>query len=446
MHSEVSTELAKFAAETKYEAIPKDVVEFAKCLTLKTIAGILAGSVKPAGQKMSKLIRDRKLTEEVGVIGCGFKTSLWEGIFLQVFFSHASELEDDRFNGGISWDITVIPLLLCLAEKFKLSGKALVEALVVGLEVHTRTCLSSTGHLGVSIVPGAVGPAVAAARALGLSAKETASALGLAMSGVPLTWVNFGTDAHYFESALHSLQGIIAAEMAKQGMTSNPDIVAYLSNLLGKEKVAPEKMVEDLGVRWLFCDMWIKKYPCCFSNHRQIDALIELMKEHALSYDQIDTVEVHVSPADEILNRPEPKTDGDLQFSIQHNLAVAMLDGDVNLSHFTSDAIANPRFWQARSKVVWILHPDWSRDVLAAPARVTIKTRDGREFSKERMHSIGSPSEPLTIAQFRELYAKFTQGILTQEQITRTADSVLNLENLSDAQELMDILTFAHTR
>jgi len=123
-----------------------------------------------------------------------------------------------------------------------------------------------------------------------------------------------------------------------------------------------------------------------------------------------------------------------------------MLDGDVNLSHFTSDAIANPRFWQARSKVVWILHPDWSRDVLAAPARVTIKTRDGREFSKERMHSIGSPSEPLTIAQFRELYAKFTQGILTQEQITRTADSVLNLENLSDAQELMDILTFAHTR
>lgn len=443
MYKEVVTQLAKFAVETQYVDVPRSVVEFAKCLTLKTIAGIVAGSATPSGQKMAMLIRDRNLPEEAGVIGCGFKTSLWDAIFLQAFLSHASELEDDRFNGGVSWDITVIPLMISLAEKLRLSGKALIEALVVGLEVHARTCLSGTHHLGVTVFPGAVGPAVAAGRALSLGIKDMASAFGLSMSGVPVSITNFGTDAHYFESALHSLQGIMAAEMANKGMTSNPDIVGYLSNLLGKEKVAPKKMLEDLGKRWLFCDMWIKKYPCCFSNHRQIDILIELMKEHSLSYDHIEIIEVHMSPGDEFLNRPEPKTEGDLQFSIQHTLGVTMLYGDVGLGNMTNDKIRSPRFREARSKVKFILHPDWPSDVMAAPARVIIKTKDGRKLSGERMYPIGSQIEPLTTEQFRELYFKFTQGILSRKQITNTLEVILNLENLSTTEELMEMLTFA---
>ena len=68
--------------------------------------------------------------------------------------------------------------------------------------------------------------------------------------------------------------------------------------------------------------------------------------------------------------------------------------------------------------------------------------KDGREFSKERMYIIGSPREPLTMEQLLELYSKFTRGILSEEQIRRTSEAILNLENLSNMEELMDRLVF----
>lgn len=459
MSAEIGMQLARFVTETKYTNIPKDVVEFTKALTLKTVAGTLAGATRSEGKKMAKLIRDHKLPEEIGIIGCGFKTSLWEGTFLNAFLAHASELEDDRWRGGgvssekddrlfygSSWDITVIPLLLSLAQKLRLSGRALVEALVVGLEAHVRTTLFSANHLGVGFVSGAAGPAMAGARALGLGVKETASALGLATSGVPLSFHNFSTSGHFFESALQSLQGIMAAEMAKEGMTGNPDIALYLCNFLGKDRVLPEKMVEGLGSKWLLCGTWIKKYPCCFGTHRQIDALLDVKKEHNLSYEDVQTVEVHMSSAGFLtspyLNRPEPKTEPDLQFSMQHVLGAALVDGDVNLEHVSEPAITDRRLKEARSKVKVIVHDEWS-GLMTRPARITVKTKDGRQFSKERNYSIGAPEEPLTTEQYLELYRKFTRGILSPKQITKTAEAILNLEKLTDAdvEELMDMLT-----
>lgn len=447
MDIKVGKQLAKFTVETKYVDIPQDILDFTKGLTLKTVAGMVAGSSKLAGRKTSKFIKDRRLTGEVGVVGCGFKTSLWEAVFLHALFAHASELEDDKFGEGFAWDITVIPLLFSLAQKVRLSGKALMEALVVGLEIHARSLLFPHDYSKnrALMATGAVGPAAGAAKALGLSVEETASAIGLSMSGNRLLVQNFGTDAHYFESALHALQGMMAADMAKEGLTCNPDAGNYLCDLGGgSERVEPQKVVGKLGKEWSFRLIGIKKYPACFHTQRAIDVLLELKKKHKLTYDQVASIEVHGSPVEDIVNRPEPKVWGDLQFSLQHTLGCAMLDGDLNEEHTTEEALVNPKLKEARDKVKVIIHEDWPAVPLAMPARVIIKTKDGKKYSGERMYLIGSPELPLTMEQFRELYFKYTGGVLSQDQIEKTADAIMNLEKLSDVDELMDILTFRH--
>ena len=456
MGVEIAKKLSRFAIETKYEDIPEEVFQLTKSLILKNVAGILSGSINPSSMKFAKLIRDRRLPEEAGVIGSGFKTSLWEATLLNAFFAHASELEDDfpmygiqtdsgRRLGGGAWDITVIPLLVSLGEKLRLSGKAFLEAITVGLEVHVRTCLFSAEHLGFLIVPGAVGPALGAARPLGLSIDKTMSAIGLSMQAVPCVLLNVATDAHFLESALQSLHGLIAAEMAKEGMTGNPDIGAFLSKYLGEQRVFPDEIVEGLGKRWLINEVLIKKYPCCIHTHRYIDAVIELREKHDLSYEKLETIEAHTGLAENaLLNRPEPKTESDLGFSFQHVLSCAMLDGDVNFGHTTHHAMTASRLREARAKVKIITHPEWLPGMMENPASITIKMNDGRVFSKERTNIIGSRKEPLTMKQFRELYTKFTQGILTKEQISRTADVILDLEKLTNVKELIDMLVFVH--
>lgn len=443
MEKDIATQLAEFGLQTRHRDIPPEVVHYTKQLTLKTISGMLAGSAKPSGRKMAKIIQEQKLPKQVGVMGSAFKTSLWESVFLHAYFAHASELEDDRFNGGmgITWDITVIPLLFPLAEKMNLSGKAFLEALIAGLEITVRTGMFSAKHLGLGELPGAIGPAVTAARVFGLSVSQTAGAIGLALSGVPLAVVNYGTDAHYFESALMSLQAIMAAQMAKRGLAGNPDLATFLTNFLGKERVAPEKIVEDLGSRWDLGELWIKKYPACFLQHRQIDSVIEMKKEHNLAYNDVQAIEVHTSLAEKICDRPEPKNERDLQFSFQHVLSAALLDGDVNLKNISDRAVHDPRFKEARSKVKLVYHPELSIEFNRAPSYVVIKMKDGREFSRERLFAIGDPvHDPLPPEEVQGLYAKFSKGILKEKEIAKVADMVWHLEELKSVQGLIRIL------
>ncbi|MFC1970800.1 MmgE/PrpD family protein [Chloroflexota bacterium] len=447
MGKDVASQLAEFAAETTYRDIPPEVVAFAKNLTLKVIAGMLAGTAKPSGRKMARMIKDRMLPEEVGAIGCGFRTSLWEATFLNAFNAHASELEDDRVIEGSSWDITVIPLMFSICEKLRLSGKSFMEALIVGMEIHARTCRFSTDHLGIMFVPGSVGPAMAAGRAMGLTEDQMKASIGLSMCNAPLSFANFGTDAHYFESTLQCLQALMSAEMAKEGMFGNSDLGAFLTSFIGKDRVKPERIVENLGKEWIFCETWIKKYPLCLLQHRYVDALLDLTREHKIKYEDVETIEAHINKGYELCNRPEPKTERDLQFSFQHSLGTAMMEGDLGLNHLETDVIGDPRYDEAHAKVKLISHPEWPEGIDAdamtkIPARIIVKMKDGKELTKERWHFLGSPEEPLTMQQFEDLYFKFTQYVLTKEQIEKTKKAILNIEDYSFASDIMDMLVF----
>jgi hypothetical protein len=46
---QISKRLCEFLIETKFKDIPKETVEFTKQLGLKTVAGMLNGSKRPAG-------------------------------------------------------------------------------------------------------------------------------------------------------------------------------------------------------------------------------------------------------------------------------------------------------------------------------------------------------------------------------------------------------------
>ncbi len=436
--TEIVKGLIEFAVETKYQNIPGEVLAFTKGMVMKTVAGIIAGSAKPSGQKLALLIRNRGLPDDAGVIGCGFRSSLWEAVFLNAFLAHAAEMTDNY---------TVIPLMLSVAETLGLSGRTLLEAVTVGLEIHARVCFFQNKKMGVAFVAGPVAPAMAAGKVYGLTKGEMASTLGLAMPNIGGTYLNMGTDAHYFESAHYTLQAIIAVEMARQGLTGNPRLVTFLSDLLGKDNVVPEKITENLGTTWLICKHWIKKYPCCFRIQRYVDALLELQAEHHIPYEEIGAVTVDIGPSEEFCDRPEPQTEMDLQFSLQHVLGAVLLDGDVKLCHIEPTAIIDPRLKDASHKVETILHSEWPRDDVGAersvPGRITIKTKNNQQFMKQRLNPVGSwPEDPLSAEQVRRLYEKFCQGILPENIIQRTGDAVAKLERLADLRELMDMLVF----
>jgi 2-methylcitrate dehydratase PrpD len=437
MSQEIAQRLAELTVNTRLSDLSPGAIVSAKQLALKTVAGMLVGSTMPSGKKIAAFIKADPDGAAAGVIGCDFRASLWKASFANAFFAHQSELEDDRLNTGTSWDITTFPMLFPLAEKHELSGAQMLEASVVGLEVMARTCqFYPQGYLGLSIVPPSVGPAALAARVLNLNAAQTAAAFGLAMSGVPISYVNFGTDAHYFETSLQTLNGLMAAQAAALGLSSNPDLLLYLTNLLGKDRVNVDDLVGNLGKVWQFREIWIKKYPCCFYNHRYIDGLLDIVRKEDIKYEQIRSIAAHVAAgAQEICNRPAPKTIGDLQFSFQHALASAAMDRDVNYKHIAEDRIADSRSAQGRAKVSVIVHPEWVAKLpLGTPARLELGLNDGRQFSSERAYPTGTLEEPLTLDEVKALFHKFVGEVLPDARKRFIADALSRLEELSKSE------------
>ncbi len=442
MSQEAANRLAEFTVDTRISDLAPGTINFAKQLALKTVAGMLAGSAMPAGKKIASFVQSDPDGAQAGVIGCNFKASLWKAVFANAFFAHQSELEDDRLNTGTCWDITTFPILFPLAEKLELSGAEMLEASVVGLEVMARTCqFYPQGHMGLSIVPPSIGPAALAARVLKLNAAQTASAFGLTMSGVPTCYVNFGTDAHYFETSLQTINGLIAAQSASLGLSSNPDIVLYLTNLLGKDRVKVEDLVGNLGKVWQFQEIWVKKYPCCLYTHRYIDGLLDIIRKEDIGYDQIQNITAHVAAgAMVVCDRPDPKTIGDLQFSFHHVLASAAMDRDVNYRHISEDRIADAQSKAGRAKVKVVVHPEWvARLPVETPARVEIKLNDGREFSSNRAYPTGTSKEPLTMEHVKTLFHKFVGQVLSDAQKHYVANALANLEQL-DKKEVKTLL------
>jgi len=441
----IAQDLGEFVQSVKYDDLPSEAVQFAKALILKTVAGTLAGAACPSAKQMVNLIRKRNLPEEVGIIGCSYRTSAWEGVLLNAFCGHVSELEDVGHSpGGVSWDITVIPLMLTLAEKLQLSGRATIEAVVAGLEVHYRTCLPlDATPVGMVLPPtSAMGCAAAAAKALGLNAAQITAAMGFTLSCPSMAEASMGTDAHFLESSLHAMQGLIGAEMAAVGLTSNPDLTSY-KGLLAKG-VSFDDVTAELFKRWYFTEIWIKKYPTCFLVHRQIDALLELMASEKLRYDDIQAVEVHTGPGDACCDRPNPKTVGDMQFSFQHSLAVAMLNGSLKLEAFFMDVVDDPRIEAARRKVTVRIDRNIRYSVsLSEPTTVSVRTKGGKSYTKEKLSCLGSPSEPLSWEQFNQLYRHYAATRLSHPLVEQTMEMLWGLERLDNVAELMKILTFS---
>ena len=70
---------------------------------------------------------------------------------------------------------------------------------------------------------------------------------------------------------------------------------------------------------------------------------------------------------------------------------------------------------------------------------VTIKTCDGREFTKELDYPKGDPRNPLTDEEVEGKFDALAAPILSDEKRRRIKDTVWNLDTLATVSELMDL-------
>jgi 2-methylcitrate dehydratase PrpD len=365
--------------------------------------------------------------------------------------AHALDF-DDNFHPMAGHATAVLaPAVLAVAEERGASGLAVLDAYVAGLEVQARIgdavnlAHYERGWHSTSTI-GPFGAAAACARLLGLDRHGVVAALSLAFSLAGGSKLQFGTMAKPMHAGLAAQHGVMAAALAAGGVAgvAEPldgewgfrDLFAGASSPgWGPTRIGRPLAIERYGLK-------TKIHPCCASAHGAIDAVVALLREHAVTPAQVDRVDVLVNRVSyDNLRYPDPRTELEARFSMQWCVALALLQGRLQLADFSPAALrrTDVRAWLPRITLRHTEpgreHP--SKDNGREPAAVTVRLTDGRTLEGYAQYAKGTLAAPMDAAELAAKFDDCTRGRMTPPAAATLRSMLERFEALPDVRPLM---------
>ena len=133
--------IASFIAETGYEGIPPETVAAAKRAMLDCLGVTVAGCGEPAPKILIEQAIRWAAREEASAIGTSLRTTAELAAWINGTASHALDYDDT--SAGVAGynmhpSMPVFPAVFAVGESRGSSGKELLAAYVVGIEVESR--------------------------------------------------------------------------------------------------------------------------------------------------------------------------------------------------------------------------------------------------------------------------------------------------------------------
>lgn len=444
----------------KYEDLQPSVVEAVKSEVLDSLANALGGSSKAGVVELIDIIKEWGGKEQSTIIAYGIKCPTPNAAQVNATMIHALDYDDGHPKALVHTGCTTVPTCLAVAERMGgITGKELITTIALGVDFMARLSLASrpgSDLMEVGWHPtalyGYLGTAAMAARIMGLDQEKMLNALGIAYHQCAgnMQCIHDGALTKRMGPGLASRGGITAALMAEKGITGAKNCLegrAGLFNVYHGGDYDIKILKAGLGKRFETENIGFKPYPCCGHGHAAIDATLSLRSRYRIKANQVQAITVYGGGAAYALCVPEevkrnPKNIVDAQFSIPWAVATALVNGKVTLEDFTEKSIKNENILQISQKVTGQLDPDLTRHGVG-PTRLSIKMKNGAEYTEYVEFCLGSVERPMTIddcvKKFRECYPSSIKP-LSADIAEKIIENILHLEDVKDATEIVRML------
>jgi 2-methylcitrate dehydratase PrpD len=342
------------------------------------------------------------------VLGRPEKVDIASAALMNGITSHTFDFDDTHLKTIIHPAGPVASAVLALAEHTGASGRALIDALVLGIDVSCRVGnamypdhYDRGWHITGST--GTLGAAAACARLLGLSTQQTAMALGIAASQPIGMREQFGTMTKPFHPGGAARAGLMSALLARHGFSASPKALEAPRGMMQTVSTKNDwaEISSELGQRFEISFNTYKPFACGIVIHPSIDACSRL-RAQGVTPDQVERIELKVhSLVLELTGKKEPADGLQAKFSVYHGCAAGLTFGRAAEGEFSDAVVCRPDMVALRRKVVATV--DDSID--EASADVTAVLHGGRRVHVLVEHAIGSLQNPMSDAA---LEAKFT--------------------------------------
>ena len=449
--------VSNFIVETNYKHLPQQAIHIAKRAILDCMGVAITGSSEPGPKILAGYVRRVGASPEAGVVCGGFQTSADLSAWVNGTASHALDY-DDTFPNAAGYNfhpsVPILPAVLALGEKLGASGRDVLTAYIVGIEVEARIGAAigpSNSRIGWHPTPvlGTMGAVAGSANILKLNAGQARMALGIASSLTGGLIQNFGTMTKPLHAGNSARNGVVAAFLAQNGFTANENIMegdfGFCSIFSGGNVKGIESNEQDLGETWHIISpgMSLKPYPCCRSTHSSIDACLYLKNVMRVDAGQIVKITCKTSPDHPKLarfHRPQNAYEG--KFSIPYCIATALLRGKISLEDFTDEKVTDPKTQALLSKVDFEYPDEYLKDTMNLTQEVVVKLSNGAEYSYKVDVPKGEPQNPMADEELSAKFIDCARLSLPQTEIEKVLKMVNKLESLENISELMKIMTY----
>ena len=464
--------LAAFAAGTTFEDLPEDVVHEAGRTLLDSLGCALAALSIDKGKMAVSLSRRLGGSPESTIMGTGVRVSQTNAALAVGELINALDY-DALYQPGGHVSPNVIPAPLAVAEAERCSGKQLLAATAVAHEVAVRVTKGMSPLLQMKHDDAGrpyyrwtpayggsrynLGAAAGVGQLLGLDAGRMAHAISLAghhaqvpthakfSHSVPTAYTKYGT------AGWQSTGAIVAAMLAAEGYIGDETLFDGehgLWRFTGSESWNPERVTQGLGEQWLMLQQQYKPYPCCRLVHTSLDLFYDIIREHELRPEDIDSVLTFGHPYGEQphLQNRTIATPIDAQFSVPYIFSVAAHQVRVGVEWQDLETMRDPSILAFMDKVTFQVHPRYNEGPLDDPRMSYGRIRvvaNGRTFEAEHEWARGTnePGQTFDDASLLDKFRHNAARVLPEAKAERVAELLLSKTHEYDVQELMDQLT-----
>jgi 2-methylcitrate dehydratase PrpD len=446
--------VAQWAVNTRYEDLPKNVVDAVTTFIIDHFGVVLGGTGKQSSRIIAELAGDWSPANGAStMVGFKRRTSPQLAALVNGATGHCLELDDDHREGTQHPGVAIIPAAFAVAEELGASGKDFLLATALGYEVMIRL---GEAHLGKSYLCGfhptgtcgSIGAAVAAGRLLGLDVDAMTGAIGLgaSQSSGLSTFRSNGAWNKRFHPGHAAHAGVLSAHLMKRGFRGPSESLlspeGWLQAYAYKGEFDVNFISGKLGEKWDLLDNSIKVHACCRFAAPIIDATLPLAKQHNIRPEQVKEIVVGMAkfPLYRSLTEPRerkynPTSVVDAQFSAPFAAAVSIVKQRAFVDEYSEEGIRDPEVLKLAQRVRWQIDDEaesvWPKRY---PAQVDITLNDGTVLRSRVEWPKGDPENPATATELEEKFKYLATPVLGASATTDIYGELRRLSSLADVR------------
>jgi 2-methylcitrate dehydratase PrpD len=437
--SEVTRALATFAAGFDGSTIPSAVRHETRRALVNGLGAGLGAALRPELTIPLEVLAAQGAPGNFSVIGRSERLAMLDAAFVNGIAINSLDFDDTHLPTVIHPTAPIAPGIIALAERGGITGRALIDAFAIGIEVACRLGNAVPGHYArgfhITATCGIFGATAAAGRLLGLDTDRMCAAFASAGGQAAGLVENLPTLAKSTSIGGSARGGLLAALLAERGWSGGPQTIEGrfgFARVLA-DQFNPAAITDGLGMQWEVLKNDYKPYPCGVVLNPVLDACLALAESDAIDTTKIEGITVHGHRLLGVRADRGVVTDGQLtRLSIHHCAAISFVHRRAGVNEFTEAVASEPAIQALAGKVRYQEDPACA----VASARVVVRLTDGTEHAHNVAHAKGSAARPLTDADL-EAKARLLAGQGAPAcNIDRLINTLWHLDELPDANAI----------